>query len=141
MLIKHPGDNTICSNFTVMKQFDFYGQMILIILGLLLAIDYKGWGLPFAGLVMFVLGVWQLISTLVNLFAKDQSHLSFFRINLLIAVGYTVGAVILILVTDEFHGKIGDRLFIAMMAIPPFLIFRYWIGISKIYNVGFFKKR
>ena len=67
-----------------MKQVDFYGQMILIILGLLLLIDYNGWGLPFAGLVMFGLGAWQLISTVVNLLAKDQSHLAFFRINLLL---------------------------------------------------------
>ncbi|MES2775188.1 MAG: hypothetical protein V4722_13455 [Bacteroidota bacterium] len=125
-----------------MKKFDFYGQMVLIIIGLLLAIPFDDMSIAFAGLVMFATGVWQLISTIVNLANEGGTHKTFFRNNLFIAIGYIIVAIIL---WELFKGSmarnIEDAAWYIMMGIPPLLISRYWIGISKIYDVGFFKKK
>jgi hypothetical protein len=125
-----------------MKSFDYYGQMVLIIAGLLLAIDYNSMGILFAGLAMLAVGVWQLLSTIFNLLNESTVDKTFFRNNLFIAIGYILVAVILWWVfNNSGMYKLEEKLWFVMMGIPPLLIFRYWIGISKIYNVGFFKKK
>ncbi len=124
-----------------MKSFDYYGQMVLIIAGLLLAIDYNSMGILFAGLAMLAVGVWQLLSTIFNLLNESTDDKTFFRNNLFIAIGYILVAIILWWVfNNSGMYKLEEKLLFIMMGIPPLLIFRYWIGISKIYNVGFFKK-
>lgn len=125
-----------------MKSFDYYGQMVLIISGLLMAIDYEGMGILFAGLTMLILGVWQLFSTIANLASTDEINKSFFRMNLFIASLYTVIAIVVFIgFNKSFSDSVIRIIMFIMLGIPPLLIFRYWIGISKIYNVGFFKKK
>jgi len=124
-----------------MKNFDYYGQMALIISGMLMAIDYKGMGILFAGLVMLILGVWQFISTIANFLGKDRSHEPFFRINFYIAIVYFTLAIILYPLSNGIRTRIHDIVWFIMLGIPPILIFRYWIGISKIYGIGFFKQK
>ncbi|MEO7312645.1 MAG: hypothetical protein ABIX01_19825 [Chitinophagaceae bacterium] len=123
-----------------MKKFDFYGQMVLIIFGLLLAIPLDEMSFLFAGLLMFVAGVWQLLSTIINLLNKDTEKIKFFQTNLFIAIGYIIAAIVLWEVVKTSR-DLEKMVWITMMALPPLLIFRYWICISRIYGVGFFKKK
>jgi len=122
-----------------MKKFDFYGQFVLAIPALLLALDYNGLGIAFAGLFMLALGVWQLISTLVHMFSKDDTHFNFFRNNFIIAVVYIL--LVFILSSLHMHYRTENTVIIIMLAIPPFLIVRYWLGIGKIYELWFLKKK
>lgn len=125
-----------------MKSFDFYGQTALIILGLLMALDYKGMGILFAGLAMLVLGVWQLLSSIANLANAGEMNKSFFRKNLFIASLFIVVAIFIFAgLNKSFSNSVNEIIKFIMFGISPILILRYWIGISKIYNVGFFKKK
>jgi len=124
-----------------MKNFDYYGQLVLIIAGSILAIDCKGFGILFSGLAMFVLGVWQVLSSVANLATHGCIYKPFFRTNLVVALVYTVMALLLSYTRQGFSVTIKDVTWFVMMAIPPVLIIRYWIAIGKMYGVGFFKAK
>jgi|GEM_PF-2590196 len=124
-----------------MKKFDFYGQFVFAIPGCLLAIDYNGFGIAYAGLFMFGLGIWQLVSTIINMASANNPHFAFFRNNFIIAIVYIIVATALIMSERHMSPKTEDAIFVLMLAIPPFLIVRYWLGIGKIYDLWFLKRK
>jgi len=124
-----------------MKKFDFYGQFAFAMPGCLLAIDYNGFGIAYAGLFMFGLGVWQLLSTIINMASANNPHFAFFRNNFIIATVYIIVAAALMMADRHISAKTTDAIFVIMLAIPPFLIVRYWLGIGKIYDLWFLKKK
>lgn len=127
---------------TVKQKFDLYGQLILMLLSLtpfLLLLDnaanYKDaiFFYFYHALFLIVLGIWQVLSCIVNYKqTKNDKAKRFLKNNLLIALAYLI--IFATLLEFDMLGKMLDISVIGFLLIADGLIIRYWFYLKKLYQ-------
>lgn len=125
------------------QKIDLYGQLTFMLLSLtpFLLIFSKGVNYKdvvffylYHALFLIVLGVWQVVSTVINYRTTTNEHVKkFLKNNLLIAFVYLLMFTALL----EFNvlGKIMDAYLIGILLIADVLVIRYWLRLKNIYQL------
>ncbi len=133
---------------SIWREADRYGQVVVWVLSLIPMV-YAFPSLFVAselyiillvhGLGLLILGVWQMISSLINLLYSDEKGQKFFRTNVFIGIGlgilfffwaYTDHFKVPLPLTKEYYNYIVSGYFLVI----DIAAIRYWLYISKYYK-------
>lgn len=125
------------------QKTDLYGQLTFMVLSLTPFLLIFSRGVNYKDVVFFyfyhalfliVLGVWQVLSTVVNYRTNaDERVKKFLKNNLLIAFVYLL--IFTALLEFDVLGKMLDTSLIGILLIADALVIRYWFRLKKIYQL------
>lgn len=125
------------------QKIDLYGQLTFMLLSLTPFLLIFSNGVNYKDVVFFyfyhalfliVLGIWQVLSTVINYRTTiDESAKKFLKNNLLIAFVYLL--IFTALLEFDVLGKMLDTSLIAILCIADILVIRYWFRLKKMYQL------
>jgi hypothetical protein len=141
---------TFNDNNMINRKIDLYGQAVTMLISLWPYLFFiwdghlsgrQDWVIAslYHGLVLLVLGCWQLISSIVNALLMKEKNKNFFIQNALL--GMVLGLAFLVFLWDGLDRaglrpaqQWGDWLVVAYFLLIDVLSVRYWIHLRKTYK-------